>query len=69
MLILHKFCVKCITHPVFKITQFVSYILHIICVYKIQTTQNIKFLTYILTMSDKFVPEELCTSSGIIVVN
>ena len=46
MLILHKFRVKYNTNLVVKITQFVCYILHIICVYKIQTTQNPKFFRY-----------------------
>ena len=45
MLILHNFCVKYNTNVVLKITQFVYYILNMICVYKIQTTQNAKFLT------------------------
>ena len=45
MLILHKFCVKYNPHIALKITQLACYIVHMICVYKIQTTQNTKFLT------------------------
>ena len=45
MLISHKLYVKYNTHLVLKITEFVCYILHMICVIKIQTVENTKFLT------------------------
>ena len=45
LIILHQFCIKYNPHFVLKITQFVCYVLNMICVYKIQAIQNMKFWT------------------------
>ena len=73
MLILHKFCVKYNTRVVLKVTQFECYILHMICLYKIQTRQNATFLTRLYTQwrkkerarKDKRVPSESSVILGV----